>query len=163
MIRLFVTGLALSATLFLNPGSSRADSPTCGAYFNDENQTVTLRGTIVMTAQSPVEEGGDVPVKDLTFKGWIPSFAIVLDDALCRGAEGTTKRSDFIDLDSFNPNVGKPSVPPHFRKWVGHYVCVTGKMSGEEYGARDSLPYALNVDFIQDFEGDQCSKKRYMP
>jgi hypothetical protein len=71
-------------------------------------------------------------------------MAIVLESPNCLATDPSSK-SDFIAIYSRN---GSASVS-HYRRWLGHYVIIAGKMEGVEEGA-SGLPYAFDVESIKD-------------
>jgi hypothetical protein len=132
MKSIFVIWVAFTASLFVNPGTPRADTSACILF--TENQKMMLKGTIVLTATGRDDDSGKLD----------PAMAIVLESPTCLATDSSSK-SDFIAIYSRN---GSASVS-HYRRWLGHDVTITGKMEGVEEGA-SGLPYAFDVESIKD-------------
>ena len=99
MRRHLITVTALMMAVFL-PTTSIA----CSMF--DDNQRVTVRGQIVQTATTTESE--DHPPYKYT--------ALVLDNPICFSKQSSEKIT-FIE------------VGPVSKKWLGHYVTITGNMT----------------------------------
>jgi hypothetical protein len=111
---------------------ARAESGACTPF--TENQKMTLKGTIVLTATGRDDDSGKLD----------PAMAIVLESPACLATDPSSK-SDFIAIYSRNDSVSVS----HSRRWLWHYVTITGTMEGVEEGA-SGLPYAFDVESIKD-------------
>jgi hypothetical protein len=134
-------------TLFMNPGSLRADTGACIPFI--ESQKMTLKGTIVLTALGQYDDNsGKLD----------PAMAIVLESPTCPATDPSSK-SNFIAIYSSKAGSRKGNDSASvslYRRWIGHYVTITGKMEGSEVGASD-LPYAFDVESIKDAPQESAS------
>src|SRR3954452_14646188 len=108
MVKLLVR---LGTLLALSVFGGSASAKSCMIF--KEEEVVTLRGRIIQSATTEVEEG--VPPHKY--------MAIMLEKPICWDKNPTDEKISFLEAT------------PVSRKWLGHYVVLTGRMvAGDAWG-----------------------------